>query len=106
TFMALLRSGDHILCCNSVFGSTHTILEKQLSKFGITHTYTDILKTDDWAKAIQPNTKIIFVETPSNPAIDLIDLAWLGKFAKKHKAILIVDNCFATPILQQPIQYG
>ena len=106
TFMALLKSGDHILCCNSVFGSTHTVLEKQLSKFGITHTYTDILKTEDWAKAVQPNTKIIFVETPSNPAIDLIDLAWLGRFAKKHKAILIVDNCFATPILQQPIQYG
>lgn len=106
TFAALLKSGDHIVCCNSVFGSTHTVLEKQLSKFGISHTYVDILKTEEWVKAVQPNTKIIFVETPSNPAVDIIDLAWLQKFAKKHKAILIVDNCFATPILQQPINYG
>lgn len=106
TFAALLKSGDHVVCCNSVFGSTHTVLEKQLSKFGITHTYVDILKTAEWAKAIQPNTKIIFVETPSNPGVDIIDLNWLGKFAKKHKAILIVDNCFATPIIQQPIKYG
>lgn len=106
TFAALLKSGDHIVCCNSVFGSTHTVLEKQLSKFAISHTYVDILKTEEWGKAVQPNTKIIFVETPSNPAVDIIDLAWLQKFAKKHKAILIVDNCFATPILQQPINYG
>jgi O-succinylhomoserine sulfhydrylase len=106
TFAALLKSGDHILCCNSVFGSTHTVLEKQLSKFGITHTYVDIHKTNEWGKSIMPNTKIIFVETPSNPAIDIIDLDWLGKFSKKHKTILIVDNCFATPILQTPIDFG
>ncbi len=106
TFTALLKSGDHILCCNSVFGSTHTVLEKQLSKFGISHTYVDIHKTNEWGKEVKPNTKIIFVETPSNPAIDIIDLDWLGKFSKKHKTILIVDNCFATPMLQQPILFG
>jgi len=106
TFATLLKSGDNVLCCNSVFGATHTVLEKQLSKFGITHTYVDIHKTEEWEKAIKPNTKIIFVETPSNPAIDLIDLAWLGKLSKKHKTILIVDNCFATPIIQQPIDFG
>jgi len=106
TFAALLKSGDHILCCNSVFGSTHTVLEKQLSKFGISHTYVDIHKTKEWSKEVKANTKIIFVETPSNPAIDIIDLDWLGKFSKKHKTILIVDNCFATPMLQQPILFG
>ena len=93
--MCQLKSGDHVLCCNSVFGATHTVLEKQLSKFGITHSYVDINKTKEWDKAVKPNTKIIFVETPSNPGIDLVDLEWLGKFSKKHKTILIV-NC---PIL-------
>jgi O-succinylhomoserine sulfhydrylase len=106
TFAALLKNGDHIVCCNSVFGATHTVLEKQLSKFGITHTYVDINKTDEWHKAVKPNTKIIFAETPSNPGMDLIDLDWFGKFSKKHKLISIVDNCFATPVLQQPIDFG
>lgn len=106
TFAALLKSGDHVLCCNSVFGATHTVLEKNLSKFGISHTYVNIHKTNEWHKAVKSNTKLIFVETPSNPAIDLIDLEWLGKFSAKHKTILIVDNCFATPILQQPIDFG
>lgn len=106
TFAALLKNGDHIICCNSVFGATHTVLEKQLSKFGITHTYVDINKTDEWHKAVKPNTKIIFVETPSNPGMDLIDLDWFGKFSKKHKLISIVDNCFATSVLQQPIDFG
>jgi O-succinylhomoserine sulfhydrylase len=106
TFAALLKTGDHIICCESVFSSTHTILEKQLLRWGITHTYVDIQKTNDWEKAFRPNTKMIFVETPSNPALDIIDLEWLGKLSKKHKCILAVDNCFATPVLQQPIQYG
>jgi len=106
TFAALLKTGDHIICCESVFGSTHTVLEKQLLRWGITHTYVDIQKTKEWEKAFQPNTKMIFVETPSNPALDIIDLEWLGKLSKKHKCILVVDNCFATPVLQQPIQYG
>jgi O-succinylhomoserine sulfhydrylase len=106
TFAALLKTGDHIICCDSVFGSTHMVLEKQLARWGITHTYVDIQKTNTWEKAIKPNTKMIFVETPSNPALDIIDLDWLGKLSKKHKCILVVDNCFATPILQQPIKYG
>ena len=106
TFAALLKTGDHVLCCESVFGSTHTVLEKQLQRWGISHTYVDIHKTNSWEKSIKPNTKMVFVETPSNPALDIIDLDWLGKFSKKHKCILVVDNCFATPILQQPIKYG
>lgn len=106
TFAALLKTGDHIVCCNSVFGSTHTVLEKQLLRWGISHSYVDIHKTREWEKAILTNTKMIFVETPSNPALDIIDLDWLGKLAKKHNCLLAVDNCFATPILQQPLKYG
>ena len=106
TFAALLKTGDHIICCSSVFGSTHTVLEKQLLRWGITHTYVDIQKTNEWEKFFHSNTRMIFVETPSNPALDIIDLEWLGKLSKKHKCILVVDNCFATPVLQQPIKYG
>lgn len=105
-FMALLQSGDHILCANAVFGSTHTLLTKYLPKWGITHTYAPIDKPAQWEQLIQPNTKLIFVETPSNPGLDIIDLEWLGNFAKQHELILIVDNCFATPYLQRPIKYG
>lgn len=106
TFGALLQSGDHILCCQSVFGSTHSILTKILPKWGISHTYTDILNPESWEAHIKPETKVIFVETPSNPGIDLLDLEWLGMLAAKHNLILIVDNCFATPYLQQPMKYG
>jgi O-succinylhomoserine sulfhydrylase len=103
---ALLKSGDHVLACRSVFGSTHQILNTIFPKFGITHSYADITEPDTWEAKIQPNTKMIFVETPSNPALDIIDLEWLGKLAKKHNLILNVDNCFATPYLQNPAKWG
>ncbi|MDO1444763.1 aminotransferase class I/II-fold pyridoxal phosphate-dependent enzyme [Rhodocytophaga aerolata] len=103
---ALVKSGDHILASRSLFGSTHQILNTIFPKWGITHSYADINKPETWEKLIQPNTKMIFVETPSNPALDMIDLEWLGKLAAKHRLILNVDNCFATPYLQQPIKYG
>jgi O-succinylhomoserine sulfhydrylase len=103
---ALLKSGDHILASRSLFGSTHQILTMIFPKWGITHSYADIDKPETWEGLIQPNTRMIFVETPSNPALDIIDLEWLGKLAAKHNLILNVDNCFATPYLQQPIKYG
>lgn len=103
---ALLKSGDHVLACRSVFGSTHQILNTIFPKFGISHSYADVNEPDTWEKKIQPNTRMIFVETPSNPALDLIDLEWLGKLAAKHNLILNVDNCFATPYLQQPAKWG
>ncbi|KYG85153.1 O-succinylhomoserine sulfhydrylase [Roseivirga seohaensis] len=106
TFAALLSSGDHIISCRSIFGSTHTVFGKILPKWNIDTTYVDIDNTSDWDNAVQPNSKILYVETPTNPAVDIIDLEWLGHFAKKHNLILVVDNCFATPYLQQPIQYG
>jgi O-succinylhomoserine sulfhydrylase len=106
TFAALLSSGDHVLACRSVFGSTNSVLTKLLPKWGITHSYVDLNETEKWEAAILPSTKIIFIETPTNPAVDIIDLEWLGKLAKKHNIILVVDNCFATPYIQQPIKYG
>ncbi len=103
---AILNQGDHVLACRSLFGSTHQILTQILPRWGISHTYVDITSPESWEAAIQPNTKIIFVETPSNPSLDLIDLEWLGALSKKHGTILVVDNCFATPYLQQPAKFG
>lgn len=102
----LLKSGDHILVSRSVFGSTHQILSQIFPKWNIEYTYADIGKPEKWESLIKRNTKMIFVETPSNPALDIIDLDWLGKLASKHKLILSVDNCFCTPYIQQPIRYG
>lgn len=106
TFAALLQSGDHILSSRSVFGSTHQLLTNIFPKWGISFTYADLDKPEAWENAITPTTKIIFVETPSNPGIDIIDLEWLVALAKKKNILLIVDNCFATPYLQQPIKLG
>jgi O-succinylhomoserine sulfhydrylase len=103
---ALLKTGDHVLACRSVFGSTHQILTTLFPRVGITHTYADVNEQETWEAKIQPNTKMIFVETPSNPALDILDLKWLGKLAEKHKLILNVDNCFATPYLQNPAKWG
>ncbi|MEX1239981.1 MAG: aminotransferase class I/II-fold pyridoxal phosphate-dependent enzyme [Cyclobacteriaceae bacterium] len=103
---ALLKSGDHVLACRSVFGSTHQILNTIFPKFGISYTYADINAPETWEEKILPNTRMIFVETPSNPALDLIDLEWLGKLANKKNVILNVDNCFATPYLQNPARWG
>lgn len=104
---ALLVSGDHVVACRSVFGSTHQILNTIFPKVGITHTYVDINDSPEkWESAIQPNTRMLFVETPSNPGLDLIDLEWLGALAKKHNIILNVDNCFATPYIQTPAKWG
>ncbi|MBL6447304.1 aminotransferase class I/II-fold pyridoxal phosphate-dependent enzyme [Fulvivirga sp. 29W222] len=103
---ALLKNGDHILASRSVFGSTHQLFTQVFPKWGIEHTYADINNQDEWEDKIKPNTKMIFVETPSNPGLDIIDLEWLGLLAKRHNLILNVDNCFATPYLQQPAKYG
>ncbi len=102
----LLNSGDHVLASRSLFGSSHQILTSILPRWGITHSYGDIYHPETWEKLIQKNTRVLFIETPSNPGLDLIDLEWAGKLAKKHKLILIVDNCFATPYLQKPITFG
>lgn len=106
TFATFLGAGDHILSSRSVFGSSHQLLNGIFPKWNISYTYADLDKKEQWENGIQPNTKIIFVETPSNPGIDIIDLEWIGQLAKKHNILLVVDNCFATPYLQQPLKYG
>jgi O-succinylhomoserine sulfhydrylase len=104
---ALLKTGDHVLASRSVFGSTHQILTIIFPKVGISHTYADITDSmESWEQKIQPNTRMIFVESPCNPALDIIDLERLGQLAKKHNIILNVDNCFATPYLQNPAKWG
>lgn len=106
TFAALLKSGDHIVSGRSVFGSTHTLFTKMFPKWNITTSYGDVNDLDSWEALIQPNTKILYAETPTNPGVDVLDLEKLGALAKKHNLLLIIDNCFATPYLQQPIKYG
>ena len=106
SFGALLKSGDHIIASRSLFSSTHQLLTKILPKWGITHTYVDADKPENWEKAINQNSRMIFIETPSNPGLEIIDLEFLGKLKSKHNLILNVDNCFATPALQTPVDYG
>ena len=106
TFAALLNAGDHIVSCQSVFGSTHTLFTKYFPKWNIETTYFKAEDAENNEKYIQPNTKILYLETPTNPAIEILDLEFFGKIAKKHNLIFVVDNCFATPYLQQPIKYG
>ena len=106
TFAALLKSGDHIVSASSVFGATHSLFVNYFPKWNIETTYFDLNHPETIESCIQPNTKILFAESPTNPAVDIIDLELLGKIAKKHNLILIIDNCFATPYLQQPIKWG
>ena len=106
TFMALLKKGDHLLSCNAVFGSTHNIIKKYLPNYGIECSYVSADKPEEWDAAIRPNTKMIYLETPTNPGLDIVDLEFVSSLAKKHNLILNVDNCFATPLNQRPIDYG
>lgn len=106
TFMALLKSGDHIICSRSIFGGTNSVITKYLPKFGIEYTYVDAVKTEEWEKAIKANTKMIYFETPTNPQLEIIDLAAVSAMAKQHNILTVVDNCFATPVLQRPIDFG
>ena len=106
TFMTFLSNGDHIVSASAVFGSTHTILTKYLPKWGIAYSYFDMTHPETITELIRPNTKMLYVETPSNPGLDIIDLEWLGNLCREKKILLVVDNCFATPAVQQPIRFG
>ncbi|MFV8367081.1 trans-sulfuration enzyme family protein [Flavobacterium sp. XS1P27] len=106
TLAALLKSGDHIVSSSSVFGATHSLFINYFPKWNIETSYFDINKPETIESFITPDTKILFAESPTNPAVDIIDLELLGIIAKKHNLILIIDNCFATPYLQQPIKWG
>ncbi len=101
-----LSTGDHVVSSRALFGSTHQIFTRVLPKWGVTCSYVDAADPDGWESAVRPETKVLFVETPSNPGLELIDLAWLGAFARERGIVLMVDNCFATPYLQRPITHG
>ena len=106
TFAALLSSGDHILSCRAVFGSTHTLYTQFFPKWNIEHSYFDPGDFETLEAELKPNTKILYVESPTNPGVTVLDLERLGDFAKKNNLLFIVDNCFATPYIQQPAKLG
>ena len=104
--MALLESGDHLICSQDVFGSTRVMLNNYITKFGVEVTYVPLTDLDSWQQAVQPNTKMLFCETPSNPMSEIADLEALSAISKQADALFVVDNCFCTPILQKPLQWG
>ena len=106
TMATLLNSGDHIVSARSVFGSTHGLFIRYFPKWNISHSYFNINEPETIESLIKPETKILFAESPTNPGVDILDLEYLGEIAKKHHLILIIDNCFATPYIQNPIKYG
>ena len=106
TFAALLQSGDHILSARSVFGSTHSLYTNFFPKWNIETTFFGVDEIEKVEQLIQSNTRILYAESPTNPGVDVLDLEFLGKLAKKHNLIFVVDNCFASPYLQQPLRFG
>uniref|UniRef100_Q31HG8 O-succinylhomoserine sulfhydrylase n=1 Tax=Hydrogenovibrio crunogenus (strain DSM 25203 / XCL-2) TaxID=317025 RepID=Q31HG8_HYDCU len=106
TFMGLLESGDHIVSSQSVFGTTQVLFNKYLKKFGVEITFVSQTDLTDWQSAIQPNTKALFLESPSNPLTEVADISALAELAHQHDALLVVDNCFCTPALQKPLTLG
>jgi len=106
TCIAFLKSGDHIVCSRNVFGTTTVLLDKYLAQFGIETTFVPLTELDQWQKAIRPETKILFLETPSNPLCEVADIPALATLAKNNDALLVVDNCFCTPALQLPLKLG
>jgi len=106
TMLTLLKAGDHIVSSRSLFGSTINLFNGVLGKFGVETTYVDAANLDAWRAAVKPNTKVFFLETPSNPLTDLADIAAVAAIAHEAGALLVVDNCFCSPALQQPIKLG
>ena len=106
TFAALLSAGDHIVSARSVFGATHGLFTKYFPKWNIETSYFSINEPENIESLIQSNTKFIYCETPTNPGVDVLDMEYVSAIAKKHNILFIVDNCFATPYLQNPIKFG
>ena len=102
----LLKSGDHVVCSRGVFGNTVLLFQNFLGKFGVETTFVDLTDYDAWARAMRPNTRLLFVETPSNPLTEVADIRQLADLAHDHAALLAVDNCFCTPALQRPLEFG
>lgn len=107
SFAAFIEQGDHIVSARAIFGSTHQLFTQLFPRWGVSHTYVNSANIEEWETAIQPNTKIVFLESPSNPGLELYDLEKLGALKQKYPHIIFsIDNCFATPYLQKPLQYG
>src|SRR2546423_3808989 len=106
TALAHLKSGDHVVCSNAVFGATIQLFSNILGRFGIQTTYVSPTRTEEWSRAVRPNTKLFFLETPSNPLTEVSDIAALAAVAKNAGALLAVDNVFCTPVLQRPLELG
>jgi O-succinylhomoserine sulfhydrylase len=106
TFIGLLKAGDHIVSSRSIFGTTTVLLNNFIAKLGIETSFVELPDLSAWEQAIKPETKLLFLETPSNPLTEMVDIAALSAIAKKHGCLLAVDNCFCTPALQQPIALG
>ncbi len=106
TCMGLLKAGDHVLCSRSVFGTTNVLFDKYMKKFGVSTSFVALTDISAWEKALTPQTRLFFLETPSNPLCELADIPALAALAHRHGALLAVDNCFCTPALQQPLKLG
>ncbi|TFZ00210.1 O-succinylhomoserine sulfhydrylase [Ramlibacter humi] len=104
--MGVLKAGDHVICSRSVFGSTLNLFAKEFGKFGVQSTFVSQVDLAEWKAAVRPNTKLLFAETPTNPLTDVCDIAALAELAHGAGALLAVDNCFCTPVLQQPVALG
>lgn len=106
TCIALLKAGDHVICSRSVFGTTTVVFTKYLQKFGVTTTFVNPTDYAQWEASFTPATRLVFVETPSNPLCDVVDIQRLADMTHAHGALLVVDNCFCTPALQKPLNFG
>jgi O-succinylhomoserine sulfhydrylase len=104
--MALLKAGDHVICSRSVFGSTIMLFGREFAKFGVETTFVSQTDPDDWRRALKPNTRLLFAESPTNPLTEVCDIRALAQIAHEAGALLAVDNCFCSPALQRPIEYG
>ena len=104
--MGLLKAGDHVVCSRGVFGNTVLVFQNYFAKFGVETDFVDLIDTSAWEAAIKPNTRFLFLETPSNPLIEIADISALANIAHAHNCLLIVDNCFCTPVLQKPFELG
>ncbi len=106
TCMGLLQAGDHIVSSRSLFGSTTMLFDKYLARFGVETSYVDLTDFGAWARALRANTRLLFLETPSNPLTEMAEIAPLADLARAHGCLLAVDNCFSTPALQRPLEHG
>ncbi|MFW5824328.1 MAG: O-succinylhomoserine sulfhydrylase [Marinobacter sp.] len=106
TCMGLLQGGDHVICSRGVFGTTNVLFQKYLARFGVSTTFVGLTDMEEWRQAVNDRTRMLFIETPSNPLCEVADMSELARLAHDHNALFVVDNCFCTPVLQRPFEFG